>query len=53
MTGGGFGGCAVALVKSDEVTAFTEAVAKEYAEKTPQTASIYITEPTTGAEIIK
>ncbi len=53
MTGGGFGGCALALVKADEVTAFTEAVAKEYAEKTPQTASIYVTGPTAGAEIIK
>lgn len=53
MTGGGFGGCAVALVKADEVTAFTEAVAEEYTVKTPQSASIYITEPTTGAEIIK
>jgi len=53
MTGGGFGGCAVALVKADEVSDFTESVSKDYAEKTPQTASIYVTEPTNGAEVIK
>lgn len=53
MTGGGFGGCAVALVKADEVSDFTKSVSIAYAEKTPQTASIYITEPTKGAEIIK
>lgn len=53
MTGGGFGGCAVALVKADDVQAFSDVVASEYAKRTPQSASIYITEPTTGAEIIK
>lgn len=53
MTGAGFGGCAVALVDANQVEAFAEAVGAAYAEKTPQTASIYITKATNGAEIIK
>ena len=32
MTGAGFGGCAIALVASDKVTAFKEAVPKLYEE---------------------
>lgn len=53
MTGGGFGGCAVALVADDKVTEFTEIVAKAYAEQTPQTATIYISKPSNGAEVIR
>ena len=53
MTGGGFGGCAVALVADNHVEQFSETVAKAYAEQTPQTASIYITQPSNGAEVIK
>ena len=36
MTGGGFGGCAVALVAAQKVEAFVEAVAACYQEKTAQ-----------------
>lgn len=53
MTGGGFGGCAVALVEKGKVEEFSKVVAKAYAEQTPQTASIYITQPSNGAEVIK
>ncbi len=53
MTGGGFGGCAVALVADDSVQEFSETVARAYAEQTPQTASVYITQPSNGAEVIR
>ncbi|MGJ3237934.1 MAG: galactokinase [Anaerolineae bacterium] len=52
MTGGGFGGCAVALVDAGRVSAFADAVASAYAEQTPQQATIYITEPVNGAEVV-
>ncbi len=49
MTGGGFGGCAVALVRADGVTAFVETVARDYQAATHHTPQIYICEATAGA----
>ena len=34
MTGAGFGGCAIALVKKEAIEAFSKAVEKAYYEKT-------------------
>jgi galactokinase len=42
MTGGGFGGCAVALVAADQVESFQEAVIREYQEKTGLIAKVYL-----------
>jgi galactokinase len=42
MTGGGFGGCAVALVAADQVESFQEAVVREYQEKTGLIAKVYL-----------
>ena len=42
MTGGGFGGCAVALVAADQVESFQEAVVREYQEKTGLLAKVYL-----------
>lgn len=52
MTGAGFGGCAVALVEQNAVDSFIETVGQAYAEQTPQTAAIYVSGPTKGAELV-
>lgn len=44
ITGGGFGGCTVSLVKEESVPAFIEAVGKEYSEKTKLKADFYVVE---------
>jgi galactokinase len=53
MTGGGFGGCAVALVKSDAVPAITKKLAAAYKEKTGLEATIFGSRPAAGATVIK
>ncbi len=53
MTGGGFGGCAVALVKSENVSAITSQIASGYKEKTGIEATIFGSRPASGAIIIK
>lgn len=41
MTGGGFGGCTVSLVRSDKVEAFSQVITKEYRARTGIDAEIY------------
>ncbi len=53
MTGGGFAGCAVALVKADEAEHFATAVAGTYQNNTGLTPAIYVCKATNGAEIIE
>ena len=53
MTGGGFGGCAVALVKAGLVTAITQKIATEYDIKTGLQATIFSSRPAAGATIIQ
>jgi galactokinase len=52
MTGAGFGGCAVALVRSDEVKAFVPAVAATYAAATKLTPNVYVCQAANGAEVL-
>lgn len=52
MTGAGFGGCAVALVKAEQAETFTQQVAKSYKEKTRNEASIYVCSATEGASSV-
>jgi len=52
MTGAGFGGCAVALVKADEVGTFVENVTKCYTSNTDHKAIIYISQASNGAETV-
>ena len=42
ITGGGFGGCTVSLVKDDAVENFKETIGKIYKEKTGKEASFYV-----------
>lgn len=42
MTGGGFGGCTVSLVKEEAIPTFIEKVGKKYTEKTGLVADFYI-----------
>ncbi|OJF70089.1 galactokinase [Alteromonas sp. V450] len=49
MTGGGFGGCVVALVPTDKVDAVKQVVADKYFDETGYTADIYVCTATQGA----
>lgn len=49
MTGAGFGGCTVSLVKEDSIDDFIENVGGEYSEKIGYDASFYVTETADGA----
>ena len=51
MTGGGFAGCAVALVRVDAVDAFVDATASCYKGRTGLIPAIYVSQPTAGASI--
>ncbi|HAP34249.1 MAG TPA: galactokinase, partial [Lachnospiraceae bacterium] len=49
MTGGGFGGCTVSIVKSDAVNEFIEKIGKVYKERTGKSAEFYIADAGDGA----
>jgi galactokinase len=53
MTGGGFGGCCVALVKTGSAGNISQKIAAEYHVKTGLKASIFASRPAAGAMIIK
>ncbi|MCB0201276.1 MAG: galactokinase, partial [Anaerolineae bacterium] len=53
MTGGGFAGCAVALVATDRADAFAETVAASYEAATGLTPAIYISRATEGASVVE
>lgn len=50
MTGGGFGGCTVNLVRSDCAETFRSEIARMYAETMGVTPEIYLCEPAQGAQ---
>ena len=50
MTGAGFGGCTVSLVKDDMVDSFIKNVGKKYKNKTGLEATFYIANPGDGAK---
>jgi len=52
MTGGGFGGCAVALVHAGAAPAFAGRVAANYQQTTGLTPSLYICQAASGAEVV-
>lgn len=53
MTGGGFGGCTVSLVRDDAVDKFIEELGRVYLDKVGYEASFYITEIGDGGREIK
>ena len=53
MTGGGFGGCVVALVPDDLVAAVTAEVEKNYEPKTGIKETIYTSQPEIGVHVIE
>jgi len=50
MTGGGFGGCTVNLVRADCAAAFETQMARTYQEATGITPDIYVCDPAQGAQ---
>ncbi len=52
MTGGGFGGCCVALVKSDRICEVTETLRAAYHRATGIEATIFATQPGDGPAIL-
>jgi len=53
MTGGGFGGCAVALVKADAVADISKKISADYLTKTGLAATIFSSRPAAGAAVLK
>ena len=49
MTGGGFGGCTINLVASEQAEAFREAIADRYRERTGISPEIYVCSSADGA----
>jgi galactokinase len=52
MTGGGFGGCIVALVRSEHVEAMARRLARDYTARTGITGATFISRPARGAALI-
>jgi galactokinase len=53
MTGGGFAGCAVALVQADLVQAFAANVTARYAARANLTPAVYVCNASAGASIVE
>jgi len=53
MTGGGFGGCTVALVKRDAVADIKKRLADGYKTKTGIEATIFVSRPAGGATVVR
>jgi len=53
MTGGGFGGCCVALVKASSADAITKKIADDYRARTGIAATIFASRPAAGATVLK
>lgn len=53
MTGGGFGGCTVSLVRSEAAQAISESLAQQYFQRTGIQATLFTTRPARGAHRIR
>jgi galactokinase len=53
MTGGGFGGSAVALVRTDAVAEISERIASEYEHRTQIKPALFLSRPAAGATVLK
>ena len=52
MTGAGFGGCAVAIVRSEAADDFVAQTASAYEKRTGHTPAVYVCQATNGAEVV-
>jgi len=52
MTGAGFGGCAIALVKKSKIDAFIQNVKKIYKENSEYYADVYMVEIGNGPQVL-
>ena len=53
MTGGGFGGCTVSLVRSNAVERVSRQIGDQYAAKIGKEATIFATKPAAGARVLQ
>jgi galactokinase len=53
MTGGGFGGCTVALVQASVVTAISNRIRVEYQKRTGIEPTLFVSRPAAGATVLK
>ncbi len=53
MTGGGFGGCCVALVRTDAIETISQKIAADYQARTGAKATIFSSRPAAGAMVVK
>jgi galactokinase len=53
MTGGGFGGCAVALVRHEALGTIAQQIADGYTRKTGLQATFFMSRPAAGAQVLK
>ena len=53
MTGGGFGGCTVALVEASKVAAITDKIGTEYERRTGIKPTSFVSRPAAGASVLK
>ena len=51
MTGAGFGGCAVALVRGEAVQDFVDETASAYRSRTVHEPAVYVCQAANGAEV--
>ena len=52
MTGAGFGGCAMALIRADAAEDFVAHTAAAYQQKTGYKPAVYVCQATNGAEVV-
>ena len=52
MTGGGFGGCAVSLIRTDALTPITRAIEQAYEKRTRSLPTIFSSRPAAGARVL-
>ncbi|MFA7006471.1 MAG: galactokinase, partial [Verrucomicrobiia bacterium] len=53
MTGGGFGGCTVSLVKTAAVADISRKIAEAYRKRTGIEATLFVSRPGAGATVVK
>ena len=52
MTGGGFGGCAIALIDAADVSRFSADVARAYQRATGRDGMVFVSRPSAGARLL-